>query len=379
MQEYPFAKYPITDYMDPTISDPQFFYSAFNNVLTYLFAQKQFDELKYLITEAPYSLLNNAYSHFVDYPFRMVTPVITVNQQLDLSTFIINNILRRMQAQDERSGRGYFSTAEWPKIVTGESKYSIAYHANLLYKAEKYADALKFACMVKSYLKYSSIDFNTLYARLLDHFHKNAEADDYMEMSVKANKASPDLILLLKDYYIKKHGSDKAFQDYYSVLVPAEQTEALNERLKKSLIHVPAPAFILKNLKGESVDLSKQKGKIVVLDFWATWCFPCKNAMPGMQTLVQKYSADDKIQFYFISTMEESPNYKKMAGDFIIQKKYDFNVLFDDIDSKTGKMEMAFNSYSRLLHFHGIPQKVIIDQNGYIRWTAEGFNGDLVN
>ncbi|MDP9078902.1 MAG: TlpA family protein disulfide reductase [Bacteroidota bacterium] len=378
MQEYPFAKFPVTDYMDPAISDPQFFYSAFNNVLTYLFAQKQLEELKNLITEAPYPLLNNAYSHFVDYPFRMVTPVITVNQQLDLSTLIINTILQRMQARDEQSGRGYFSLAEWPKIVLGESKYSIAYHANLLYKAAKYADALKFAGMVKSYLKYSSIDFNTLYARLLDHSHKNAEAEEYMEMSVRANKASPDLILLLKNYYIKKQGSDKGFKDYYSGLVPVEQTEALHERLKKSLIHVPAPAFILKNLKGEPVELSKQKGKIVVLDFWATWCFPCKNAMPGMQTLVQKYSPDDKIQFYFISTMEESANYKKMAADFIREKKYDFNVLFDEVDPKTGKMEIAFNSYAKPLHFHGIPQKVIIDQDGYIRWTADGFNGDLV-
>ncbi len=378
MKDYPFEKYPVADYMDPTISDPQFFLSSFNNVLTYLFAQKRFDELKNLIEKTPYALLNNAYSHFVDFPFRLITPVITGKQQLELSTLIIDNILERMQAQDGRSGRGYFSSAEWPRIVLGESKYSITYHANLLYKAEKYTDALKFADMVKPYLKYSSIEFNTLYARLLDHYHKSKEALAYMEMGVRANKASPDMILLLKDYYIKKHGSDKAFQDYYSSLVPVEQTDALHERLKKSLIRVPAPAFILKNLKGESVDLSKQKGKIVVLDFWASWCFPCKNAMPGMQTLVKKYNADDNIQFYFIATMEESANYKKMAADFITQKKYDFNVLFDEVDPKTGKMEMTFNSYAKPLHFHGIPQKVIIDQEGYIRWTADGFNGDLV-
>jgi thiol-disulfide isomerase/thioredoxin len=379
MQKYPFSEYSYDDYFDPEVSDPSFFYNSYTGVVSYLFMQKRLDEVKSMIKEGPYKLLNNDYIHFVDYSFRTPTPVITSQQQLDLSTFIINNLLQRSESKDKmESGRGYFSPLEWKKLVVMDNKFIIAFHANLLYKAGKYADALKFADMVRPYLKYSIIDFNTLYVHLLDHFHKNTAAQEYMETAIRTNTASPDLINLFKSYYIKKHKSDQGFDDYYTNLVPAKQIEELHERLKKSLIHVPAVAFNLKNMKGETVDLIQQKGKIVVLDFWASWCFPCKQAMPGMETLVQKYKPDNNVQFFFIATLEESANYKKWITDFINEKKYDFNVLYDENDPKTGKMGLAYNGYAKLLHMSGIPQKVIIDPNGYVRWVAEGFNGDLV-
>ena len=50
-----------------------------------------------------------------------------------------------------------------------------------------------------------------------------------------------------------------------------------------------APDFTLRDLSGESVQLSKQRGEVVLLDFWATWCGPCRYDMPFVQNLAERY------------------------------------------------------------------------------------------
>src|SRR5690606_41666590 len=66
----------------------------------------------------------------------------------------------------------------------------------------------------------------------------------------------------------------------------------------------PAPGFSLKDLDGKEVSLEDLKGKVVVLDFWATWCAPCIKSFPAMQMAVDKYKEDPEVAFLFINTWE---------------------------------------------------------------------------
>ncbi len=115
------------------------------------------------------------------------------------------------------------------------------------------------------------------------------------------------------------------------------------------------PDFYAKLSTGGDFVLSEQKGKVVVLNFWATWCNPCVGEMPAFQELYMIYG--DKISILAIN-MGES---KDTVDDFRIANSYIFPIAYD-VDE----------SICNLYPIEGIPYTVIIDQNGIVRETFTG-------
>jgi len=114
--------------------------------------------------------------------------------------------------------------------------------------------------------------------------------------------------------------------------------------------------FTLTNLAGKNVKLSDYKGKVVVLDFWATWCGPCRRSFPKMQELVTKYK-NDKVEFFFVDVWERAKpeKIKETVTAFIKENKYSFNVLLDYEDAIVAKYKIR-----------GVPTRIVIDTNGEI-------------
>jgi thiol-disulfide isomerase/thioredoxin len=106
------------------------------------------------------------------------------------------------------------------------------------------------------------------------------------------------------------------------------------------------------------------KDKVVVVDFWATWCGPCKASFPGMQKMVNKYKDDPNVKFVFIDTWENGENKEKLVSEFINTNKYTFHVLMDNDSKVVADFKVD-----------GIPTKFVIDKKGIIRFKAVGFDG----
>src|ERR1051326_116811 len=106
--------------------------------------------------------------------------------------------------------------------------------------------------------------------------------------------------------------------------------------------------FSFKDIDAKKVSLSDFKGKVIILDFWATWCEPCKKEIPDFITLRQKYGARG-LQIVGIS-VEDS---MKMAKTYATQMKMNYPVLLAE-----GK-EDVLKAYEPI---NGIPVSVVIDR-----------------
>jgi peroxiredoxin/outer membrane lipoprotein-sorting protein len=124
-----------------------------------------------------------------------------------------------------------------------------------------------------------------------------------------------------------------------------------------ALVGKPAPDFTLKDLDGKDVSFASLKGNVVVLDFWATWCGPCRASMPHLNTLYGDLSPRG-LKVYAIDQGET----KSAVQEFLKAEKLTLPVLLDE-NSKVGE----------LYKVSGIPQTVVVGKDGIIKKVIIGY------
>ena len=123
-------------------------------------------------------------------------------------------------------------------------------------------------------------------------------------------------------------------------------------------LDVPAPDFELEDTAGATWRLSELAGRVVVLNYWATWCAPCIAEMPYYQSLVDEYAASTDVVFLAISTDRDI----SVVAPFIAQGGYDFTVLYDR--DSAGAFDIS-----------GVPATIVIGADGLIKYRTAGFPG----
>ena len=119
----------------------------------------------------------------------------------------------------------------------------------------------------------------------------------------------------------------------------------------------PAPQFVLPAKGGSQLNLAQYKGQVVMINFWASWCGPCRQEMPLLEDIYKKYN---KLGFTLIGVNVEPDS--KAADDWLKQTPVSFPILYD----KESKV-------SKLYDVSGMPSTVIIDRKGNLRVLHHGY------
>jgi len=118
-----------------------------------------------------------------------------------------------------------------------------------------------------------------------------------------------------------------------------------------------APAFTLASRAGQDVSLTQYKGQVVMINFWASWCGPCRQEMPLLESIYKKYN---KMGFTMIGVNVEPDS--NAANEWLKATPVSFPILYDR-DSKV----------SKLYDVAGMPSTVIIDRSGKLRVLHRGY------
>lgn len=166
------------------------------------------------------------------------------------------------------------------------------------------------------------------------------------------------VVILGGSYFLYSQLSDLI--DTNQLTVENEQANLDNDSSENSTEDkVMAPDFTVYDSEGNAVSLSDFRGKPVVVNFWASWCGPCKSEMPEFDTAYQEYG--DEIHFLMVNMTDGYSETLDKATKFIEENGYKFPVYFDtDSDAAT-----TYSVYS-------IPATYFIDAEGYAVANARG-------
>ena len=119
----------------------------------------------------------------------------------------------------------------------------------------------------------------------------------------------------------------------------------------------PAPDFTLPTAAGPNLRLAEQEGKVVLVNFWASWCGPCRQEMPALEELHQRYSGLG-FTVLGVNVEQDSAEARRYLDDVAVS----FPVLLD-----------RENTVSRTYQVSAMPSTVIVDRDGRVRYVHQGY------
>jgi thiol-disulfide isomerase/thioredoxin len=168
--------------------------------------------------------------------------------------------------------------------------------------------------------------------------------------------------LLLGELYAKQHGSEKGLGDL--VLAAYDRVSTTVETRRKKLLALDPNSsladpmeFTVTALDGKKLRLASLKGKLLIMDFWATWCVPCRIQHPLYETLRQRFGGRGDVVFLEMNSDEDH----SVVEPFLTAEKWDKTVYFED-------------GLARLLNVMNIPTTILIDKNGRLASRMDGFD-----
>ena len=169
---------------------------------------------------------------------------------------------------------------------------------------------------------------------------------------------------ILGQWYAKQNGSERGLGDV--ILTAYDRTAAVVDARRKKLqlldpnsVAANPMEFTVTSLDGKPLRLDSLKGKVVVLDFWATWCIPCRVQRPLYDKLKEQFPESTGVVFLAINADQDH----SVVEPFLEEQKWDKTTYFED-------------GLGRFLNVENIPATILFDKSGHLASRMDGFDPD---
>ncbi len=255
---------------------------------------------------------------------------------------------------------GYVSNR--PALIQEQKGEILSIIGNIYVRQKKYALAEK--TLTEATLLSKNIEVYHNLAYLYEQTNRPKLAfDAYRKILLKMPVDS----LMLQNFkrtYLSYNGKAEGFDKQMLAVQQDWEVENL-PKLQASKVNVAAPIFTnVYDMQGKLVDPALLRGKVIVLDFWATWCVPCIEGFPYMQKVYDQYKNNPDIVFLIMNS--GSKNTLQDAITWVKQNKFTFPFYYND-----RILAEAFNVTT-------IPSTFIIDKMGVIQYKTVGFEGPIM-
>jgi thiol-disulfide isomerase/thioredoxin len=198
---------------------------------------------------------------------------------------------------------------------------------------------------------------------LLDALSNQQEAYALASKAISTGYMSDKILSDHKALFEYLSKQDQIKGDYEPEIMELKNSglKAKQQLILEDQLSLPPVPGILKTADGKTITTDDWKGKVVFIDFWATWCGPCIRSFPGLQKLYDKYKSNPDVIFAVVNVWERVEDRFASVKTFLSKNPYTFPILFDLKDEMVKGYGVT-----------GIPSKFILDKNGIGRFMEVG-------
>lgn len=201
-----------------------------------------------------------------------------------------------------------------------------------------------------------------VYVKTLVSMNKKKEAVSIAAKAIAKGAAAQGVLDSYRSLRREQSADSVAVETDLAALRQQARTVIAAE-LSRSMLNQPPIDGALTTLDGRPLKISDWKGKVVLIDFWATWCGPCRKSFPSMQKLYETYKNNPNVTFAIVNVWERTEDRLKVVNDFLQKNpNLKFPVYMDKDDSVVGRYGVT-----------GIPTKFFLGKDGRIQFKEVGY------
>ncbi len=207
---------------------------------------------------------------------------------------------------------------------------------------------------------------SSVYESLVQAYYETADYRNAYDVSVNSilkSKSTDAIDKLFPFLYKKLNGEEADYSAMFDSLLVIAKDKRI-EKLRKNMLNMKVDLSMIETLNGIKIDLNFIKGKVIIIEFWSTWCGPCSDVLTSLESIYNMYSDNSDLLIAAVNIWEKGTDRKTDVQEYLNKGEFDLPVYLDLKDELPKKLSVS-----------GLPTRYYIDKEGVVQFKEVGFTG----